>query len=233
MSPSIVRMGIATAVAVSAMGSVAAAEPISVTYRIAITETCDYGPGGLTCSEYRASSPFASFPSTVTFDTQPTISYGNDLDRTRFYGAPVVSEIPLSHRADFPPLTETMRQAAERAQFIAEHNAWRRDSGIQIRYGASVDANDYHRDISLLANGEFATVPNLTGLTFAQFLGTAPWRQFAFSDAVELANGGFELRSFRGDVTLDSVVTPAPASLLLLGTGLAALGLRRRSRAQV
>jgi hypothetical protein len=224
MCHSVSRVGIAAALLLVALASTAQAEPIQVVYRINVYERCEYsGSGPQSCAAYEA-----SFPLTLTFDSGVTIGYGDDMDRTRFYGAPTISDIPLPRRTDFPPMTETLRQAAERARFSAEDGAWIRESAVQIRYGASSGGSDYHRDFSLLANGLFAFPPDLNAESFARFLGTAPFRQFGFSDSVELASGGFELLSYRGTVT----PVPEPMSLLLVGSGLGALAARRRLRAR-
>jgi hypothetical protein len=137
-------------------------------------------------------------------------------------------------RDDFPPLTETIRQAAERGRFSVDDQAFVRESGVIIRFDGSMGGNDFHRDVGLIAEGAFPLAPELDALSFAHFLGTAPFRLFSFSDSVELNTGGFESVSLRGRPNLESpAATPEPASLFLLATGLAALRLRRRRRQPV
>lgn len=221
---SLARVGSAAAAIVLAQAVAATAEPIQVVYRIGIVQQCEYANGGTTCREYRA-----TFPVTLTFDTDVFSTHGSDEDRTNFYGTPTVSDIPLPGRTDFPPLAETLRQAAERAQVFPGASTWFRESSVLIRQGASQGGSDYHRDLSFIAHGDFASVPELTGASFARFLGTAPFRQFAFADSVELASGGFEALSYRGTISLDApVATPEPASMFLIGTGLAGMAVRRR-----
>jgi hypothetical protein len=191
----------------------ASAEPIAVTYRIDVFKLCQYAGTTQTCADYHS-----SFPLTLSFDSQITLEHGDDLDRTRFYGAPFVSDVPLPLRRDFPPLDLTLRQAAERARFSA--GVWLRESSVLIRYGVSHGGSDYYRDFSLIANDAYDSVPDLNAETFAQFLGTAAFRQFAIADSVELASGGFEQLAYYGHVSLNTTVTPEPASMTLLGTGL-------------
>lgn len=223
------RLGIATGVFVLALTPEALAEPIQVVYRIDISSHCQYAGeigGGITCSDF-----YTSFPLTVTFDSGISAEFGDDNDRTRYYGAPSVSDIPLPGRTDFPPLSETNRVAGERTVFSPETQVWSRYAGVQIVSGAGLDGSDFHHILSITGNGDFSAAPDLNAASLAQFLGTASYRQFYFADSVELANGGYELNSYLGNVSLEPpVVTPEPASMLLLGSGLAALAVRRRSR---
>ena len=207
------------------LSSSAIGEPIQVVYRIDVFRQCQYSSGGETCGTYRA-----SFPLTLTFDSALLVDRGDDLDRTRFYGTPTVSDVPLPRRADFPPMSETLRQAAERARFSAGDGGWIREAGVLIRHGGSRAGSDHHRDLSLIANGLFPAMPDLNAESFARFLGTAPFRQFAVSDSIELASGGFEAQTYYARVSLDPAPVPEPASMLLFGAGLAGLGVRRWKR---
>ena len=101
---------------------------------------------------------------------------------------------------------------------------------MTIRQVASVNGSDYHRDFSLIASGEYRFAPALDAGSFAQFLGTAPFRQFGLSDSVERADGGFELLSYAGRVSLESTATPEPGSLLLVAAGMFSGLFRRRAR---
>ena len=220
----LLRLGIGCA-ALVLFASSAIAEPFQVVYRIDVLRRCEHGNGAETCRDFRA-----SFPLTLTFDSQVINEHGNDADRTRFYGTPSVSDIPLPLRTDFPPLRETLRQAAERARFSAADNAWLRESNVLIRHGAGVGGSDFHRDFSLVASGEVASVPDLNAASFARFLGTAPFRQFALSDSIELSTGGFEALSYFGDVSLEAGPVPEPMSLLLVGSGLCGVAVQRWRR---
>jgi hypothetical protein len=219
--------GIAAAMVV-AVASIARAEPIQIVYKIDVFKQCEYRTVGETCRDYQA-----SFPLTLTFDSQILNEHGDDADRTRFYGTPSISDIPLPRRTDFPAVMQSLRQAAERAQFVVGENQWRRESNVLIRHDGSLDGSDFHRDFSLIADGVYPSVPDLTALSFARFLGTAPSRQFSVADSIELANGGFEALAYYGHVSLfeSPVETPEPASVLLLSKGLGLLAAWRRSRA--
>src|SRR5206468_7846601 len=127
----IARLGIATAIIIAALSSVALAEPIAIVYRIDIYKQCEYAVTSETCHDFRS-----SFPLTLTFDSNILNEHGDDLDRTVFYGTPSVSDMPLALRTDFPALHQTVREAAERAQFVASANAWLRESSVIIRQGA-------------------------------------------------------------------------------------------------
>lgn len=221
------RLGIATALIVGGLASVALAEPIQIVYRIDISSRCQ-DTGEVTCSDFST-----SFPLTVTFDSGISVEYGEGNDQGRYYGAPTVSDIPLPSRTDFPPLSDTIRLAGERAVFAPDTQMWSRYGGVQIRSGASRDGSNFENILSITGSGDSPAFPDLSGASLAQFLGTASFRQFYFANVVARADGGFELDSYLGNVSLESpVVTPEPASMLLLGSGLAALTVRRRRRSR-
>lgn len=222
-----IRLGTLVGVVVCLASSVEA-DPIHVVYRVDVSRQCTFANDTETCRDFHA-----SFPLTLTFDAQVVLSRGDDNDRVQRYGDPTVSDIPLALRNDFPPLGPSVRDAAERARFSADQKAWIREAAVIIRQIASVDRNDFHRDFSLIANGEFPFAPALSAQSFARFLATAPSRAFSLSDAVERADGGFEALSYVGQISLDvpSAPTPEPASLLLVATGITAVALRRRRSA--
>jgi hypothetical protein len=223
------RVGIALAIFAGSVTLPAAADPLRITYRIDVFKQCEYADStGEVCRAYSS-----SFPLIVTFDPGVTYSFDSAVDHQRAYGTPTVSHIPLPRRTDFPPMTISSATTSERAQFGVETD-WRRDASVLLRQYGSQDGSDYHRDFSLIANGVSAGIPDLSAASFAAFLGTAPFRQFGLSDAVELASGGFEALSYYGNISLEpnTAPTPEPASLLLLGTGLGAIGWRRRRRSR-
>jgi hypothetical protein len=75
-------------------------------------------------------------------------------------------------------------------------------------------------------------MPQLDALSFARFLATAPFHQFSLADSIELASGRFDQLAYYGRVSLEEgpVVTPEPASLLLVATGMMCVRLRRRGK---
>lgn len=221
-----VRVGIALAILAGSVALPAGAEPLQVVYRIDVFKQCQYADStGEVCRAFSS-----SFPLVVTFDPGVTYSFDSAVDHQRVYGTPTVSDIPLPRRTDFPAMTISSTTAGERAQFGVTTDGWRREASVARRQYGSQGGNDYHRDFSLIANGDSTGMPDLNAASFAAFLGTAPFRQFGLSDAVELASGGFEALSYYGNISLESnsVATPEPASMLLLGTGLGAIGWRRR-----
>ena len=216
------RCGTACVVTVLAgAATVADAEPIQVVYKVDVFRQCEFVDVE-SCREFSA-----SFPLTLTFDSQVINEHAEEGRLTRVYGEPTVSDIPLPRRNDFPPFGPPLRIAGETARL--ENGIWLRESLMTIRHNVSVDRNDFHRDISLIADGGSDAMPELDARSFARFLGTAPSRQFSVADSIELATGGFDLVVYYGRASLEEtpVVTPEPASLLLVASGLMCLRRRR------
>jgi hypothetical protein len=225
-----VRFGLALAAALTAgAASSARADPIRVVYRVDVFRQCEFANSTETCRDFNQ-----SFPLTLTFDSEVTIEHGDGRQQTRFYGEPTLSSFSLPLRDDFPVMGAPRRTAAETARFSEESGVWRRESLVEIRQDASVDRNDFHRDLQITASGEFAIQPELTAQSFARFLGTAPFHQFFVADSIELATGGFELLGYFGRLSIEDdppLATPEPGSFLLVAGGMVCLRriARRRS----
>jgi hypothetical protein len=202
------------------------AEPIQVVYKVDVLKQCEFVGSEESCRDFHA-----SFPMTLTFDSHVINEHTEPGRITRFYGEPTVSDIPLPLRNDFPPFGAAQRTAAETARFSVEDGVWVRESGVTIRQFASVERNDFHRDFALIASGGVESMPELDARSFARFLATAPFHQFSLADSIELASGGFDSLAYYGQVSLEEppAVTPEPASLLLMTTGMMCLRLRRRA----
>jgi len=211
---------------VACVSSRAAADPLRVVYRIDVFQKCTFVDNAIPWTDFRA-----SFPLTLMFDSHVRSMQSDDSHQSQSYGEPTVSAIPLPPlRPDFPTLAPNGRSVGEGAQFFDDRQAWVRSSGVVISEFLSASQGDFHRDFSLNASGEFLSRPQLDAQSLATFLGTAPFRQFSLADALERADGGFELAQYVGHVSLEApgAATPEPSSLLLVATGILSIAWRRR-----
>jgi PEP-CTERM motif len=205
-------------------GSKAEADPIRVTYRVDVTDRCTFANNAEVCRAFDA-----SFPLTLSFDGTIVESHSTDGDLLVFYGSPTLSNVPPQLRDDFPPFDQPGRLAGDRERFELDLNGWVREADVTIRQFARVNGSDYTRGYFLYANETFASAPALNAQSFVRFLGTAAFRRFSVSDAVERADGGFELLSYSGQLSLESTAaTPEPSSFLLVAGGALSLVWRRR-----
>jgi hypothetical protein len=215
------------------------AEPIRATYRAEVSRLCyqsALNSGPEDCREYRA-----SFPVTLEFDTEGT-AYETDTQRARLYSHPVLSAIPLP-APRFPPLPELNRQEASEL-LTFDGGEWRREAFVIIRHEGGIqdssDGSEFSRDLALYAVGGFVAPPVLSAHSFVEFLGTAPSRYFALSFGRMIFGDDLssysEANTYYGtfsSVTATPDPVPEPASVVLLGTGLAAAVFRRRIERRV
>ena len=171
-----------------ASASDAAAEPITFSYRIDITERCLASE----CGQFSV-----SFPLVLSFDSAVTLAIDEPGYSVREYGAPTFSDIPLQRPDVFPGASEfsgtvdIARQNFQSSDWIHVANALR---------GASLVIGDidyvWNRRIYEAA-GPFPSAPTLSPALFGPFLGSG-------ANPTAFIYGFFGLLG-SGEVTSDSV----------------------------
>lgn len=219
-----VGLGILSLLAVPAVVS---ADPVSFTYQINVTQKCS----ATGCSPYAA-----AFPLTLSFDAGITSATTQPDYVDRFYGAPTFSSVALDRPDVFAGASE-FASTADIALVVPPFD-WRHVAQAQ-RGAQLITADfDYRWYLGIYEVQDFFTsTPVLSAASFATFLGSG-----RNSTAFGYSFAGLD-RNRAGELSPDSVgysgtailqdqptVVPEPMSLLLAGTGLAAIGARIRRR---
>jgi hypothetical protein len=208
------------AAALLGCSSEARAEPITLTYLIHVTETCS----GESCSPTSI-----KFPLVVSFDSGVTQSMDSPDRVFRQYGAPSFSPIPLV-RPDVFPLAVSDAYTVDLAQLTSD--GWQRQGGLSTASTGFAGGLTYRwfLGIGRFFQGDSSTPPfEVNPSSFVAFLNEG---QFGYGlhilDETD-DNLPLDPRSARyvGSAALqDPTPVPEPMSLLLVGSGLCAIGTR-------
>lgn len=202
------------------------AEPVTFTYRIDISERC----GSAACA------PFSiSFPLVLSFDSAVTVEVGGSDALGYGYGAPTFSSVPLARPAVFPGADES-RSTAESAVRVPPFD-WRHAAAVASVAQFVTNDIDYRWGLRIFKVQHFLPgAPHLSPESFASFLSGGSF-SYGFvgisrqNDAILTSDS----IGYFGTALLQEAPTPVPEpmSLLLVGSGLCAIGAREWGRRRV